>query len=291
MSIKKSINSETFLLRSNIIIVLATSILLLSSYFYFQRRIESATLNENRFLTTEWHLLQELKEQTDIQLREKDVEIRRLRAEYERVKTQDLSVDRLVQIEQELQRAEEERAAIVLSRINAIPFVTSGYTSKAVTNGPASEDSSFVMNQHIIERTETPLTQILAERIKTLEAQSAAYKLRAETAEAGLSSTGSGKDTGKGLQKADATLQLHLVGILEEQQKRLDGEAPASLEAIRTRSLLRALVSSPAIRADYPDLLESLDHAFNDYGRQERIKGSREAFTFTIETVKALSSR
>lgn len=51
MSIKKSINSETFLLRSNIIIVLATSILLLSSYFYFQRRIESATLNENRFLT------------------------------------------------------------------------------------------------------------------------------------------------------------------------------------------------------------------------------------------------
>jgi len=63
-----------------------------------------------------------------------------------------------------------------------------------------------------------------------------------------------------------------------------------SFADIKTRSLVRAIVSSSAVSATYPDLLQSLDHYFEVYGQQERLRGQLDAYAAIMESVKAMES-
>jgi hypothetical protein len=84
----------------------------------FRRQAEIAALKDNRFLTTEWRLMRELKERTDQELRDKDREIDVLRQQYLRLKGSGSSADLLADIEAAMARAESERAAILSARAN-----------------------------------------------------------------------------------------------------------------------------------------------------------------------------
>ncbi len=269
---KKKPNADAYLLLSNTFIIACASIVLAVAFYIHQRDIGLATLDDNRFITTEWHLLQELKAQTDQLLRDKDSEIARLRANYHDSLSQDLSPSVLHEIETELKRAEEERAAILASRLSARPptFVPATAGTHATENGKSSVPAYTAP---------TPLSVLIAESAAeslATEPQSSQSAVRSDSA----SATGERASSAEAFQK--------LTRLLNRKVGEIDAEPPPKIESIRTRSLLRALVSSPSIRAEYPELLDALDRSFEDYGRQEWLKGQKAAYVFTIETIKDL---
>ncbi len=81
-----------------------------------------------------------------------------------------------------------------------------------------------------------------------------------------------------------------ILDLVEQKKADIAREPPPKIEDIKTRSLLRAIVSSPEIRNEYPGLLEDLDRYFTVYGRQEWLTGQKDAFRFMAETIKALEA-
>ncbi len=69
-------------------------------------------------------------------------------------------------------------------------------------------------------------------------------------------------------------------------QKATEGRPQPStdLRDLETWALVRAVVSSPAVRAQYPNLLSALDEYFRAYGLQQRSEGRQEAFS-TAESI------
>lgn len=77
---------------SDVLMIVSLEIVLLVPLLYFavikpafNNRMRSISLDENRFVMTEWHLLQTIKSQTEAQLREKDQEIANLQRRYEQI--------------------------------------------------------------------------------------------------------------------------------------------------------------------------------------------------------------
>jgi hypothetical protein len=62
------------------------------------------------------------------------------------------------------------------------------------------------------------------------------------------------------------------------------------METIQTRALLRAIVSTPLIRSTYPDLLESVDKAFEEYGKHAYTKGEQEAYNSLLAFLRSLEA-
>ncbi|MBP7495088.1 MAG: hypothetical protein KA771_06305, partial [Spirochaetales bacterium] len=77
---------------------------------------------------------------------------------------------------------------------------------------------------------------------------------------------------------------------IEKKLKELQEEPSPRMETIQTRALLRAIVSTPLIRSTYPDLLESVDKAFEEYGRYEYRKGEREAYLSLLAFLRSLEA-
>lgn len=67
---------------------------------------------------------------------------------------------------------------------------------------------------------------------------------------------------------------------LEQQQSllELDDKNPTSLETLQTQAVLRAILSSPEIRSQYPNFLSSLDLYLEEYGNRKYIEGKIEAY-------------
>lgn len=262
----KKHKAERFFLFSNTILFACALSTLGAAVYRHRHGIEKETLNDNRFLTTEWHLLQELKEQTDKMLREKDGEIALLRAKYHESRTQNISPSELLKLEAELRRAENERAEILAARLSARPPTFTPSASVARATGRESATA---------RATTTPLSVLVAED----KAGDSVEKASPSTTEPVAGSNPQSR-AGSG-----ETIDV-IAGALEKKIAEIDAEPPPQLESIRTRALLRALVSSPAIRAEYPDLLDALDRSFGDYGRQEWLKGQKAAYVFTIEELR-----
>lgn len=91
-------------------------------------------------------------------------------------------------------------------------------------------------------------------------------------------------------EQAAPTLDLDAVlAALQRGRSALTSDDPAlSLEDIKTRSLLRAIVRTPAIRSEYPSLAAALDRYFELYGAAERRKGEAVAYDEAIAAMKAL---
>lgn len=310
----KQLNTGAVLLLSNIFIILTTVLVLGAALYRYQGKIQNITLSENRFLTTEWHLLQELKAQTDSLLQEKDLEIARLRSQYRSFSKEELSGERLKKIEEELRIAEAERAAILSARLSVM---ASGSDKNTDLSSPrelveAAAKSAMPEAENALlpaaddqnatrDTTETAplLNELLAERIQSLEAQNSALRIRAEQAEARLEQSNQLQDTQghtaaasgtTGTSTAEAKLVLALYHILEEELALVDSETKPDLASIRTRALLRALVSSPAIRAEYPDLLQAMDESFEDFGKQEWLRGQKDAYLFIQKSLQTLEN-
>jgi len=83
--------------------------------------------------------------------------------------------------------------------------------------------------------------------------------------------------------KADETARAAL-------QRGKDEASPTSLSIkdLTTWTLLRAIVSSPGIREQYPDLLKSMEQYLEGYGRQERSKGNQEAYSAALSILESV---
>jgi hypothetical protein len=290
---------------------LALAVALIVAIYQYKIKVETITMSDNRHLTTEWHLLQELKARTDRELREKDLEISRLRLEYENLATDDFSAAMLRELEAELARAEKEREAILSQRLLATSPVSAGTRgakeSTATAGNRAQEMTAIGPATGLATKPDDPvftgdgttaLSRLLGERITTLEAQSAAYRLRAETAEKKLAQAETRLATQSASVKAETNAATDadagsgevdmLMTLIEQRKDNLRTEASPSLEDLKTRSLLRAIISTPAIKAEYPGLLEAMDRSFAAYGRQEWVAGQKNAYAFMLESLETL---
>jgi hypothetical protein len=272
---------------------------------YFHGRVDAVTLRESSFLTVEWRLMQELKAQTERQLREKDLQIAELHRRYEELKGADQSDDLLDRLEAEMARVETERRELLAARTRAAVPAAAGALPPARPQ-PAADAAAENLRAG---------QDLLRQRVAQLESELAAAAARAKAAEreaAALRLAASAGSEAPVPDQESAALRLRLeraerdlaelragegglvAAILEELELTRSGlvaREPARLDDIKTRALLRAIVRTPAIRAQYPDLLESLDRYLEAYGSQARIEGRREAYDAALETIRTLSGR
>ncbi|MBL8967220.1 MAG: hypothetical protein JNG85_09425 [Spirochaetaceae bacterium] len=263
----------------------------------FKRREKTESLRENRFLTTEWRLMRELKERTDRELREKDREIAELNLRYRRFRESGSSSELLAAIEEEMRRAEAERQSILSSRIRAVaelpaPTATGSPASPPRRDAPKAASAAI----GVAGSAETALSELLRRRITELEEALAASKagaagierellvLRREAAVPASPRTDpplalptvslpAAEPAGGAEDVVGAALEL----LTREREALADPDSVLGVSDLKTRALLRAIVRTPAIRSEYPELLEALDRYLALSGKAEYLRGKREA--------------
>lgn len=242
---------DTFLITSTVLLVLFTAAFLGVAFLAYRNRVQSVTLRESRFVRTEWHLLADLKAQTDQELLEKDQEIADLNQRYLSLLHHSGNQAALQQVESMIQQAKAQRAAIVARR-------------DAADAGNSSDPKAWV-DKLLPSANASGVSQLLLQsQVAALEAQLSKSREQTQTLAAEV----------RRLSSAQVTLKRELA--LEEQKAAKS--PPASIEELDTRALVRAIIGSPQIRSVYPDLLSSLDTYLTEYALQERAKGQEEAY-------------
>lgn len=265
---------DFFLIVSNVGLLLFTLVFILIANSYYKNIIEDITLNENRFITTEWRLLQELRSQTDQKLLEKEQEIAELNRRYLKLIQGNAPSWELEKINTRLNKAKKERKEI-LSRQRA-EIVDQSKTQKTWFKGLIPPDS------------EPALISFYKTRIKIL-------KSKLEEAQNNIIKTENIFPIKNGeyekLRQEYSEFLKEFKSIKEDINNKIsniNNAAPPSIENINTRSLVRALLNSQATRAQYPDLLNSFDNYFENFGIQKQIVGQRDAYKDIIKTLDNL---
>jgi len=214
---------------SNLVLIVTTAIILWWSVGYFQQNIAIQAAQESRFLTMEWDLLQELKAQTDQQLMEKDREIAALRNQYLRLVARGGTDEDLSVLAGQLATAEAEREIIVRQRID-------------IAQPP--------MIDQVIRRMDGQQNAL------TGKLQAELDELRRETFKLNLNFRERVKEITDTLAALDGQLKTSSVRSPRAAPPDLE---QTTMEMINTRALLRAFLSSPDIRRDYPTLINDFD--------------------------------
>jgi len=256
-------SSAVFPVVSNLLLILCTAMLLWLASSIYHERIREVSLNENRFLTTEWHLLQELKEQTDQQLTEKDREIADLRRQYSQLQLHAQSPRELEELQAKLRQAEAERQEIFTQRLEVVPL-TAEEESSTTDEPPAKSKAS---------QSNTEMTTLLREHIKTLQTQLEESNVHTEVLQKEINTLREaneeleekyGRVTASNRQQISRLYEQTAgarrtaeaaIRTLEQRIQNSERMKETDIDALNTRSLLRAIISSPAIRSEYPDLL------------------------------------
>lgn len=258
----------------------------------YRTQLDLISSQENRFVTMEWELLQELKRQTDIQLLEKDREIADLRRQYRILMTQNASKQALQELELRISIAGSERDSIA-SR-DPLPV------------GSATEKISFFTGKKDIISDPVQLTSLLAARIETLAAQLRERQVYARTLQEQLSAAGMTPETlipGEEKQWQERERQAAAYRDLVSKSKKTFSSVQNDLELLladeiaRSRKpvdnleswvLLRAIATSPAIRSEYPDLAVSMNRYLESFAEKEKATGRTEAYTQALDTLEPL---
>lgn len=317
---------DAALLALDLALVAGVALLLWGFDRGLRKQAETATLTDNRFLTTEWRLMRELKARTDQELRDKDREIDALRQQYLRLKGAGSSAELLADIEAAMARAESERAAILASRANpdalppAAPVLPSASSPSAVPPQGNGSPAGAAAGGSPATTPDNALAELLRRRIVGLEealrrsqAGSAAIErelaaLRLDAARQAAaapsaaaspapSSASSAPSVAPGpavpsaqaapWSEADAVAAI-LSGLESERAGLADPETVLSLSDLKTRSIMRAIVRSPAIRSQYPDLFESLDRYLELVEKVGYLKGKQEALDEVRRMIEGL---
>ena len=267
---------------SNLTVTLLLVGVLSAAFYRYNTRMADISLSESRYLTTEWRLLQELKQQTDEQLQEKDQEIVELNERYRRLARDNASSSELRQIEIQLQQAKVERDEIATRR------------AEVQTEKPAAPEQTW-MKELLPSESQSALAKLLQKRLETSEAERDSQRQRIEALEkaiAELDAAGRAGAAASALQiAAGRETILRLADALADiERKALEGEGAEHprMEDLGSWALVRALASSPEIRSEYPTLLDSLDRYLETYGRLERVEGRREAYSSAASVIKQL---
>jgi hypothetical protein len=294
----------------NLAIVLGAALFLAAQDGAYRSRIRAETLRDSKFLTTEWRLMRELKERTDRELRDKDREIAELRLRYRSFKDAGSSAELLASIEKEMRRAEAEREAILAARLKAVadpPAVPANAPSAPPPGESTQPPRASLAALGIAGAPETAVSEILRRRIAGLEAALATSRAGESAIERELEELRRGGSQPAAIQAAAApappagqpaaaagggeaeALAAAILDSLARQRDALaDPDSVLGLSDLKTRALLRAIVRTPAIRAEYPDLLEALDRYLSLSGRAEYLRGKREAYGELVATVEKL---
>jgi hypothetical protein len=327
---------DAALLALDLALVAGVALLLWGFDSGLRKQAEIAALTDNRFLTTEWRLMRELKARTDQELRDKDSEIDALRLQYLRLKGAGSSAELLADIEAAMARAESERAAILASRANpeappppaaALPSAPTGPSQgNGGASGPATAPAGGGAATGAYAgalpgaASDNALAELLRRRIVGLEdalrrsqAGSAAIErelaaLRldaarqasagpqaaaasATTSAAPAASSGPAIPSAQAAPWSEADAVAAILSALESERAGLaDPEAVLSLSDLKTRSIMRAIVRSPAIRSQYPDLFESLDRYLELVEKVGYLKGKQEALDEVRRMIEGVTS-
>ena len=286
-------NQNVFLLVSNgALVVFAVAFIWFSLAFYREKGSE-ISFSESYFVTTEWNLMQTLKLNTDRQLMNKEQEILGLRQRYLQLLQNPESSQGAMELRNQLRRAEDERRDILSLRLappgQANPadleavIAAAPDMSAAAPRSPQSSSASM-MFQSRIEMLETQLAdeKALSSAISdTLAALSKERELssRAFMEELALRDATIARISAAGSSAFDA---------IRRDSQNLEARRQAIELDLNTKVLLRAIASSPEIRARYPDLLASLDRYFDQLALVERLRGRAETYAATSKALEAL---
>ena len=292
----------------NILLLSITMGTLFFANTHFRKSAQAAALNDNVFLTTEWRLLMEMKNRTDRLLQDKDLEISDLRSRYEKLKRESPYSKLLATLEAQLRLAEAEREGILTARFSpaAVSEPAAGILPAVAAQDPASPTSPALAQSLLFRSADTPVAELLRGQIQSLEREVLATRQEADLQEKELGYLRKRLEEALAVQAVAGAAPGHstpgqappeqtipaaaaVLEVLEQNRSALPAtEAVLSLTDIKTRSLLRAIVRTPAIRAEYPDLMEALDRYFSLYGSAEILKGKREAYDEALAAVQAL---
>lgn len=260
----------------------------------YRTQLDLISSQENRFVTMEWELLQELKRQTDIQLLEKDREIADLRRQYRILMTQNASKQALQELELRISIAGSERETIA-SR-DPLPAASS------------TEKASIFSGQGEIVTDPVQLTTLLTARIETLTAQLKERQVYARTLQEQLVSAGMTPETlipgeekdwqekerqaaaytalVSDAEKTFSSIKNGLDQLHAEEQSR----TRKPVDNLETWVLLRAIATSPAIRSEYPDLAASMNRYLESFAEKERSAGRAEAYRLVLDSLEPLGT-
>lgn len=274
---------DIFLIISSLVLVLFTAVFLWLSLFHYQNRAQAISLSENRFLTTEWRLLQELKAQSDQKLLAKEKEIAGLTSRLLILERGNASRWEVRQIEIRLEQAKAEYEEILSQRLE--------------TNSEVDPQQKAWIAELLPAGTHSAVTKLLEKQIESLEIKQEESRLYIAELEQELAvliakhedvtqeyiSTVTEKLSQ--IKKLSATIEEYSQAAhaafkhMTQKAEEIDNRARPSIEDLGTRALVRAIINSPAIKTEYPDLLKAFDRYFEVYGLQERLEGQQEVYS------------
>lgn len=308
----------TVALASNLLIFTITAAILVAAFSSHERRIGTSTADASRFVTAEWRLLQQLKEETDQQLAAKEREIAALRRRYLDLVDAGAGVDERRQMEAEIRAAEAERDAIVAVRIDRerllVPdesdpeAISSDAGIRAALDsiatdrvGPVAPETEHppggIPLEPVAETADDALFAVglvsavrqLEEEVALMSSQLDEERARVAELAARLEAAQSeAEDAAGGLRSAPVFGSEALPGEPSEDASRVGNER--MIELVNARALVRAIVDSPPIRSEYPGLADELDRYVEERGREQQQRGRADAYASASEAIEALAA-
>lgn len=275
---------------------------LLFAVSYYQDKINTVSMKESRFLTTEWHILQAIKAETDRQLKEKDQEIAALRRQYRDLVQKNADPRRLHELENQMQEAIKKREEIVAQgfEVNQEDIISTNAGTDIESEASEEVKLKSVETQMAI-RPSSALTELLKQEVKTLEEKLTASRSKNKTLEEELSEVRVNDvrtmvenrrridELANRLRQSEEAMKVAIEEMRRMEQDSQMAKSPP-IEDLNTRALLQAIVNSPQIRTIYPDLGESVDRYLDTYALYHRMKGRKEASAEALEALEAMEA-
>ena len=281
---------------ANAALILVAAIVLSAAAVQYRGSVRETTRAETRFVTTEWQLLRELKEETDRLLEEKEREIAVLRRRYLELRGQDGTTSEQELIEAQLREAEGDRDELLSARIDrSMALLFEPDDEADLGDDPRSPEDGGRQTaiREVLDRLPRPSDAETAEpdappvihgslvvRSRLEESRRRIEELETRIAESGQ-------------RVEQARSAMPRLGDFEVDVSPGTSSEPDEswlLELVETRALLRAIAASAPIREEYPDLADNLDRYFEEFGSQRLVRGRREGFEAAAEAVERMAA-
>lgn len=269
----------------NIILLAAGTSITYAGLRVYQNRIQDASLRENRYITTEWHLLQIMKSQAEEELESKNREIKHLREQYETLKRQAFGSEALREIEERIRTAEQERDNILDQMTLDIPLesaeaaVASGEEATPVLVRRLSLSDNFNRQELIALKKSEQEARIENEQLRDQISILVADNITLEEILKADTSRFEREVYLKNREQAALTAELSgLRELVENRYTALEGSDVMDIKLLTRYELVGVILSLPEIREQYPSLGTDLSEYVETVRGIEHSKGAQEAY-------------
>ncbi len=263
--------------------------------FRYQNRIQEASLKENRYITTEWHLLQIMKNQAEEELESKNQEIQRLRDQYEKLKKEAFGESALREIEERIHTAEAERDKILDQMTLDIPIDISADIQDEIDTAPLivrrlSLSDNFNRQELIELRRKEKADQVVIDQLKDQVGFLVADRNSLEDT---LTADRSRFERDLSLVNSrNSALVSEFEGLKEsvrEESAALDGQDIIDIRYLTRYELVGVILNLPEIREQYPELNQDLSDFIEKIRSIERSKGAQNAYEKVLDRLESNS--